>query len=215
MYPTLLAAVTIMLALDNPKRLLGGYLAGAWLTSTVCGLLLVFTLSDTGAADTSKHTVDPILNIALGALLGVVVIVFARGGDDRRRAFQERRAEKAKAKDKGEPRWRQQLSKGSARSTFIVGTLLSFPGGSQIAGMSALSNQDLATAVTVVCVLVFNTIMLIFGEIPLLGYMVNPEGTAARVERFNDWLARSGGRIAVVLGAFFSIALIVRGIVNW
>ena len=38
--PTLLAAVTVMLTLPSPKRLLLGYLLGAALTSVTCGLLL-------------------------------------------------------------------------------------------------------------------------------------------------------------------------------
>jgi hypothetical protein len=217
MYPTLLAAVAIMIELDNPKRLLTGYLAGAWLTSMVCGVLLVFTLNGSSVADTSKHTVDPILNIALGFILLVVVIVVATGHDARRRAWSERRAEKAKekAEDRQEPRWRRQLSKGSARSTFAAGALLSFPGGSQIAGMSALADQHLATAATVALIVVFNAIMLALGEIPLLGYVVKPEATAATVERFNAWLARSGGRVALVVGGVFGLLFILRGIVNW
>jgi hypothetical protein len=43
--PTLLTAVTVMLTLPNPKRLLSGYLLGAALTAITCGLLLVFLLS--------------------------------------------------------------------------------------------------------------------------------------------------------------------------
>ncbi len=213
LYPSLLAAVTIMLTLDRPKRLLAGYLAGAWMTSTAFGLLLAFSLNDSGAADTSKHSVDPALNITLGVLLLVVVVVIGTGRDARRRAWSARRAEKSK--DKPEPKWRQQLSKGSARSTFVVGTVLSFPGGSQIAGMAALSDQGLPTAVTVLCVLAFNAIMLLLCEIPTLGYVVKPEATAAAVGRFNGWLTRNGGRAALITGAVFGVLLIVRGIVNW
>ena len=40
--PTLLTAVTVMLTLERPKRLLSGYLLGALVTSITCGLLLVF-----------------------------------------------------------------------------------------------------------------------------------------------------------------------------
>ena len=42
--PTLLAAVTVMLLLPNPKRLMFGYLLGAYTTSITLGLVIVFTL---------------------------------------------------------------------------------------------------------------------------------------------------------------------------
>lgn len=211
--PTLLAAVTLMLTLESPKRLLLGYLMGAILTSTVCGLLLVFALQGSSTSSTAKHTVNPILNIVLGALLLVIVAVIGSGRDRRRRAWSERRHEKAK--DKPPPRWRRQLSKGAARDTFIVGILLTFPGGSQIAGMDSLSKQDLATAVTVLCVIGFNTIMLMLLELPLIGYALRPEWTGRTVERFSAWLTRRGSHAALIAGAVIGALLIVRGIVNW
>jgi hypothetical protein len=41
---TLLAAVTVMLFLENPKRLLLGYLAGALLVSLTIGFVIVFVV---------------------------------------------------------------------------------------------------------------------------------------------------------------------------
>ncbi len=66
--PTLLAAVTLMLMLPNPKRLLLGYLMGAAVTSRTCGLLLVFLLPGSSTASTAKHTVNPIIDITLACL---------------------------------------------------------------------------------------------------------------------------------------------------
>ncbi len=211
--PVLLGAVTVMLALASPKRLLTGYLCGAMMTSVTCGLVLVFALPDSSTSSTAKHTVNPVLNIALGALILVIVAVVASGRDQRRRAWSERKREKAK--DKPPPRWRQQLSKGSARDTFVVGALLSFPGASYIAGMDRLHHQNVSTVATVLTVIAFNVIMLILLELPLIGYAVNPEWTAATVKRFNEGLARNGGRIAVIAGTVVGILLIGRGIINW
>jgi hypothetical protein len=64
--PTLLAAVTAMLALEKPRRLLTGYLLGALVTSITCGLLLMFALPGSSASSTAKHSVNPVLKIALG-----------------------------------------------------------------------------------------------------------------------------------------------------
>jgi hypothetical protein len=211
--PTLLTAVTVMLTLDKPKRLLIGYLAGAALTSITCGLLLVFALPNSSTSSTAKHSVNPALNIALGALLLVVVFVVATGRDTRRRARRERKREAAK--DKPAPRWKRQLSKGSARDTFVVGVLLSFPGASYIAGMDLLHKQHESTIVTVIAVIAFNVIMLILLELPLLGYATSPEWTEAAVQRFSDWLTLRGGRVALIAGTALGILLIGRGIINW
>ena len=211
--PTLLTGVTVMLTLDRPERLLLGFLAGALVTSVTCGLVLVFALPHSSTSSTAKHSVNPILNIALGALVLLVVFVVATGRDQRRRAWSERK--RARSADKPDPRWRRQLSKGSARDTFVVGILLSFPGASYIAGMDLLHKQNTGTVVTVLLVLAFNAIMLILLELPLLGYAFAPDWTAATIERFSNWLIRRGGRVALIAGAIAGVLLILRGIVNW
>jgi hypothetical protein len=211
--PSLLTAVTVMLTLDRPKRLLTGYLAGALVTSVTCGLVLVFALPHSSTAGTAKHSVNPILNIALGAIVLLVVFVVGTERDHRRRAWSERR--RARSADKPDPRWRRQLSKGSARDTFVVGVLLSFPGASYIAGMDLLHKQSTGTVTTILVVLAFNAIMLILLELPLLGYAIAPEWTSAAVKRFGDWLIRRGARAALIAGAVAGVLLIVRGIVNW
>jgi hypothetical protein len=202
-----------MLTLDRPKRLLTGYLVGALVTSITCGLLLVFELPYSSTSSSAKQTVNPILNITLGALILLLVFIVGTGRDKRRRARSARRHEAARHKPP--PRWRRLLSKGSARDTFVVGALLSFPGASYIAAMALLSKQHLQSAPTVLVVLAFNVIMLALLEVPLLGYAFRPEATSAAVDRFTQGLRNRGGRIAIVLGAAFGIALVARGIVNW
>src|SRR3954470_12232431 len=203
--PTLLTAVTVMLTLERPKRLLTGYLLGAALTSITCGLLLVFLLPESSTSSSAKHTVNPIIDLAFGLLILVVVFVVGTGRDRRRQAWSGRRHEKAK--DKPPPRWRRTLSKGSARDTFLVGVLLSFPGASYIAGMDKLSKQDVSDAATVLSVVVFNAIMLILLEAPLLAYAIRPESTDAGVRRFSDWLSRRGGRVALIAAAVVGVLL--------
>lgn len=211
--PSLLTAVTVMLSLLKPERLLVGYLMGAVVVSVTCGLLLVFAIPGSSTSSTAKHSVDPVVNIVLGALLLLIVFVVATGRDRRRREWSERRRERAKHKPP--PRWRRQLSKGTARDTFVVGALLSFPGASYIAGMDQLHKQHAGTVEKVLIVLAFNAIMLVLLELPLVGYATSPERTEAAVARFSDGLTRHGGRIAVIAGVTFGVLLIVRGIVNW
>jgi Sap, sulfolipid-1-addressing protein len=210
--PTLLGATTVMLVLPSPKRLLLGYLLGATLTSVTLGLVIVLSLNgSTKATSTAQHTVNPALDIALGLLILVIAFVVGTGRDKRRRARSERK--RAAQVDKSPPRWKQALSGGSARTTFVVGALLTLPGASYLAGLHEMSKQNLSTAETVLAVVGFNVIMLLLLEVPLLGYAIAPEKTATTVQRFSNWLSREGGRIALGLAVLIGIALVARGAV--
>jgi hypothetical protein len=134
--PTLVAATTVMLLLDRPVRLMLGYLLGAYLTSITLGLVIVFTLSNSSTTNTTKHTISPAVDIALGAIALAIAFVLYTG---RHEQLKERRqARKAAKPDTGPPRWQRELSKGSARTTFVVGALLSLPGASYLAGLDQI-----------------------------------------------------------------------------
>ena len=114
--PTLVAASTLMMLLSNPTRLMLGYLLGALMTSITLGLVIVFTLSGSSSTtSTAQHKVNPAVDIALGALILVIGLVVATGRDTRRRARSERK--RAAAATKAPPRWKQALSRGTARTT--------------------------------------------------------------------------------------------------
>jgi hypothetical protein len=211
--PTLLAATTVMLVLPSPRRLLLGYLVGALMTSITIGLVIVFALSGQSATtSTAQHTVNPALEIALGALLLVVAFVVGTGRDRRRRARSERK--RAAAVSKAPPRWKQALSGGSTRTTFVVGALLTLPGASYLAALTRIAKENLPTAGTVLTVVGFNVVMLMLLEIPLAGYAISPDATSARVQRFSAWLSRNGGRVALVGASVVGVALVVRGVVE-
>jgi Sap, sulfolipid-1-addressing protein len=75
LYPTLLAATTVMLLLPHPKRLLLGYLGGAAMTSVTLGLIVVFTLRHAGLTKTTQATLGPGEDIALGCLALAIAFV--------------------------------------------------------------------------------------------------------------------------------------------
>src|SRR5947209_15326633 len=93
--PSLLAAVTVMLLLPHPKRLMAGYLLGAYTTSITLGLVIVFSLHGSSTESTSKHTVSPVEDIVVGLLLATIAFVLATGRDQ---PLQQRRREKKDAK---------------------------------------------------------------------------------------------------------------------
>jgi hypothetical protein len=209
--PTLLAATTVMLLLPKPKRLLLGYLCGAMLTSVTLGLVIVFSLQGSGTVSTAKNTLSPASDLALGGILLLLALVLASGRDQ---GLRDRRRRRKEGRPQKEPRWRAFLSKGSARDTFVVGALLTLPGGSYLAGLDALAKEDLSTVATVASVLGFNLVMLALLELPLIGYALAPEWTPDAVERFKGWISRRGRRIAIYGCAGVGAALVIRGMIE-
>lgn len=210
--PTLLACSTVMLLLPSPAKLMLGYLAGALMTSITLGLVIVFSLSNSGTANTTKHTLNPAADIAIGGLLLVVAWVLWSGRFDR---FRDRRREKKEAQpDKGPPRWQRELSKGSPRVTFIVGALLTLPGASYLAGLYNIHEQRYSTAVTVVVVIAFNIVMLWLLEVPLLGFLIAPETTPERIDRGKRWVSRHAYTFALRACLLIGALLIIKGVVG-
>ena len=84
-----------MLLTPNPKRLLFGYLLGAYTTSITLGLVIVFSLEGSSSVSTSKNTISPAQDIAIGLVLLVVALVLGTGHD---KPLRERRQERRQAK---------------------------------------------------------------------------------------------------------------------
>src|ERR1700712_1989028 len=89
--PTLLAAVTLMLFLPNPKRLLLGYLLGALLTSLTIGFVIVFVVHNSRATSSGEKAVSRAIDLVLGGLLLIVAYVLRAGHDERVKARRARR----------------------------------------------------------------------------------------------------------------------------
>jgi hypothetical protein len=212
--PTLIAVTTLMLLLPNPKRLMLGYWLGAMLTSVTLGLLIVFTLKGSGVVSTTRDTLSPVADLVLGGLTLIIARALATGRD---RRYQERRAEKKKEKHpegKPPPRWQRALSRGNARTTFVIGALLTLPGASYLAGLTRLSKLDYSTAVTVILVLAFNVVMLALLELPMIAFAVAPERTPATIDRAKAWAGVNGRRYAVLGLEIIGALLLLKGLVE-
>lgn len=214
---SLLAAVTVMLFLPSPKRLLLGYLAGALLTSLTIGFVIVFVVHDGSATSTSENAVSPSIDIVLG-LISLIVAYVLRGGHDQR--LKERRQKKKadageEQVEKSPSKVEQLLGRGSARVTFALGVVLTLPGVSYLAALHDLQERGYSTAAQILVILAFNLMLLILLEIPLVGYFVAPERTVVEVQRFRAWLSRDGRRMAIIAFAAIGIFLLVRGLIGY
>ena len=210
--PTLLAATTMMLLLDRPARLMAGYLAGAYLTSVTVGLIIVFTLSGTSVTKSVQHTVNPLIDIALGLIAFVVALVIRSGWLERKRA--DRRASKAAKPPKKPPRWQSALTKGSPRAAFVIGAALTLPGASTLLGLYAIHNLEESTAVTVLIVIGFNVVMLWLLELPLVSYAVAPTWTPHAVGNAKVMIARHVHGFAIRGLELVSFLLVLKGVIG-
>jgi Sap, sulfolipid-1-addressing protein len=206
--PTLLGATTVMLLLDHPRRLLVGYLLGALMTSVTLGLVIVFALD--GSAKTAQHTLSPAYDLVLGALLIAISYEISRW--DHTPLAERRRRRKENKPDKGPPLWQRTLSRGSARMTFVVGALLTLPGASYLIGLHKIADSDPSTVAAVAAVVVFNLIMLVLLEVPLVGFTFAPDWTRNAIDRFKAWFTRNSRRLASRITLILGALLILRGL---
>jgi hypothetical protein len=217
--PTLLAAVTLMLFLPSPKRLLLGYLAGALLTSLTIGFVIVFVVHDSSATSTGRSTISPSIDIAFGAILLLVAYVLHGGHDER---LKDRRRQKRQAKEggedppeKGPSKVEQLLGRGSARITFALGVVLTLPGISYLAALHDLQELGYGTVGEILVILGFNLMLMILLVVPLVGFFVAPERTVVEVQRFRSWLTRSGRKMAIEGAAVLGVLLVIRGLIGY
>ena len=210
--PTLVAATTVMLLLERPSRLMIGYLLGAYMTSITLGLVIVFSLSNSSTTNTTENTLSPAIDIALGGLALAAAFALHTGRYERLR--ETRRTRKAEKPDKGPPRWQRELSKGSARTTFVVGALLTLPGASYLAGLDQIHKLKYSTTVTVLLVIGFNLVMLWLLEVPLASFLVAPDWTPRAIERAKLWVSRHAHVFAERGFAAVGLLLVIKGIVG-
>jgi Sap, sulfolipid-1-addressing protein len=212
--PTLLAAVTVMMLLPNPKKLMLGYLLGAYTTSITAGLLIVFSLHGS-ASESTAHTLGPVEDIVVGLVALLAAYVLGSGRDARLQERRRRRKEaKAETAEKKESFPERMLGRGSARITFVVGVLLTFPGVSYLTALDRMAKLDAGVPETVLLVVAFCLIQQLLLEVPLLGYIFAPEKTQDRVIRFRAWLGRNGRKAGVILAATIGVLLVLRGVIT-
>ncbi len=210
--PTLLAAVTIMMLLPDPRRLIAGYLMGALLTSIALGMAIALSLHDSAAVESGRQTLSPVEDVVFGAILVLVGWALLSGrvteAKERRRRRKEERHGPVEPKESLPERM---LGRGSMRISFAVGAVLSLPGASYLLALNKIARLDWPTTTTALAVIVFCLIQQLLLEVPLLGFWVAPDWTEGAVVRFREWISRNalrvGGWVALTLGGL----LVIRG----
>ena len=205
--PLLLAIVPVMLVSAHPKRLMVGYLLGGYTVSITIGLVFVFAEGGSSAASTTQESINPFLNLALGSVVLLIALALGLGLDQR-----VRRGDKKEKKDKGPPRWKRALDKGSLSLAFAVGALFTLPGGRYIIALQGIAELDYSTVATVLAVIGVNLILLALVELPLLSYVIAEDWTPVAVDRAGAWFNRNGRRVVIIAAVFIGVVLVVRGL---
>ena len=208
LYPLLLAAAVIMLGTPRPTPILLGYLAGGMVVSIGLGLAIVSLIGQSSAATSSRSAVGPSVDLAAGLLLLAIWLVLWRGWD---RRLRERRAPR-EAKPEGQSWTQRHLARGSPWVAALVGAALSLPSVYYLTALRDIAEDQSGTPERLGLIVAFNLVAFALIEIPLVCYLVVPDGTRMVVGRVNAWIGahtrQIGEGVALVLGVY----LTVRGI---
>lgn len=220
-YPQLLAVVVIILTRPNPQPLLWGcYLAS--LLVNIGGSVLVFAIFQTrgSIAGTSAHRIGPAAYLSVGVIAVIVAILMAtrRGrallDRDRWAVCQPKRRPRRGAATTAKTRARAEraLSEGSLVVACLVGALLGIPGPFDLLALRRLARDGYGVLAATGVILVFALVKFALIEVPIGGYTIDPDGTAATVGRFSRWMQiNKVVGVAAVVG-LFGLVLIGRGV---
>lgn len=217
LYPTLLAAVVILLTLERPARLLTAYLAGGLTISVGLGLAIVFVLGGSSAVENQQSLLSWTADLAIGGLALLLAVALSMRADERMRA--RRRARRPKPEPdpeevKREPWSQRLLTRGSAPVVFFAALFVNVPGAAYLIALKDIAAGHHSTTQDVLLILLFNAIMFLLAEIPLAGLLIAPERTGELVARMNTWLGDHGRQLAVGVCATLGLFLIVRGLAH-
>lgn len=221
LYPTLLAAVVILLTLERPALLLAAYLAGGMTISVGLGLAIVLLLGGTNAVQNEQSLLSWTGDLAIGGLAVLFSVALAVHADERWRERRRARrgapvptAAEVAEEEKGEP-WSQRiLSRGSVPVVFVAALLVNVPGAAYLIALKDIAADDPSIETVVAQILLFNVIMFLLAEVPLIGLLVAPERTGELVARMNQWLRDHSRQLAIGVCFTLGAYLIVRGLVN-
>jgi hypothetical protein len=209
--PTILAVVIVVLNRPNPRRLLLAYLVGGMLTSIAVGLAVVSSLNGLNVVSGASPSADPIVNFTIGALALIVAYVLAT---DRDAPLEERRRKRRAEHLPRDPWSERVLNRGNAPIAFAVGVALNLPGAFYLVALKDIALGLNGFGRQAFAIIVFNVIMFVLAEVPLLGYSLAPETTKTRVEQLNAWMARHARQIVIAVATAIGLYLIARGVVG-
>lgn len=212
LWPLLLIVVVIALNTSRPMRILGWFLAGGLLTTISIDTAIVFALQDSSFVEGPKPAADGWVDIIIGvlALLAALVLQLGMQGKGPKRFQPKPKSNKQSRSEE----WIEGLVERGATLSFVAGIVATIlPAPFAIIAMKNISELDISDAQTLGLIVLFNLLMFILVEIPLVGFAVAPEWARRTATGFNTWLGQNLRRVVVYALAIVGSIELVRGIV--
>ena len=216
-FPLLLAGVAIVLTRPKPRSLLLALYAGGMLTSLICGAIALWGFRSARSVTTNTaSSPHPGTSLLEGALALALAWLLASG---RVHTLIERwrsrhRHHRFRRKKEGPPWLERRLKDASAPIAFAVGMVISLPGPLYLLALGDIATGPYRPGEQVALIVLFNVIMFLLLEVPLVGYLLRPDLTAALVATLGHWLKANRYRLMGGVIGLFGVSLLVRGIVG-
>lgn len=220
-YPQLLAVVVVILTRSNPKALLWACYLGSLVVSIGASIVVLAIFRSRGSiAGTTSQRLSPSTYLAVGAIALAIAIVVAtpRGreliGRDLLppRLRGQRGAGRSTALARIRARVEVALREGSLAVAFLVGAFLAVPGPFDFIALGHLARGAYAAIAAGAIIVAFTLIKFVAIEGPIVSYTIDPNGTAARVERFSGWMRANKLAVVAVIVGLIGVGLIARGL---
>ena len=172
-FPTLIACVAVMISHPEPRGLLLAFYLGGLISSLTSGVVVLAYLND-GNAVLGSTSSTPSPGTSIGAGLASLVLAWlmaSRRGRallDRWRSRHPRRHE-----EKQGPSWaKRHLDRANASVAFVVGAATNLRGPFYLLALGDMATGGYSTAEQLSLTALFNAIMFLLVEVPLIGYLV-------------------------------------------
>jgi Sap, sulfolipid-1-addressing protein len=223
-FPALLAGVSVILTRERPAALLLAFYIGGMLISISAGLILLTLAGNDASSGSSSSSSDPGFEIGAAILaFGLAWLTGSKRGRaklDDWRGKRKRRKEAKQIKKHGElqeakdPWTVRVLDRGSVLLALVAGMVLNLPGPFYLFALADITEANYSTVEAIILVVVFNLIMFVLAEVPLIGYLINPEQTQDRVERFSGWLENHGLQIIAIFAVLWGLSSLSKGLTD-
>jgi hypothetical protein len=215
-FPALLACVAILISRPEPRRLILAFYLGGLLISVAAGVAVAKVFEDGGeiaGSDSGGPHGSVSIVVGLVGLLFAWLLASRRGRhliDSWRARHPRRRAPKPKTKEG--PSWvERRLDRATAGIAFLVGAAINLPGPFYLLALGDIAHGP-STLEQVLLILLFNAIMFLLLEIPLVGYLIDPGWTERAVAATRSWLTTNRLRVLGVLVGVISAGILVQGL---
>lgn len=199
-YPPAVAAVIALGRGDQVRSRVVLFVAGAFVTVYVVGVLLLLVFG--GVDTTPRHHPTPSggVYVAVGVIAILVAVWMSR----------HRRRPEAKKKN-GSSRTSRYLQ--SRRLVLVLAFILYvIPSPIYLGAVKSIADTEASTTTQLVYLAILVLVMLWLVEVPMVMLLVAPGPSVAALERTNQWFARHGRMLVMVALCGSGVYLIAHGI---